>query len=376
MASQQKNDEHGFDDGPGSNVVTQDPGDGVVTSTTPNASSGISSHDTVTLTPDPLIDVPATAQRNVDFESNWDTGGPVGPIGGNPNVDYYKGGMLGIPNIEDENAQPHTREVTDPELVQNQLSSLLNSDSKYMQDARRQGLEQANALGGLGGTVGTGASMTSALRAALPIAQQDAATFTKVASENMAALNQFAQLNHQRATQLALGQMDSNTRIMTANISASSQLAATKLQTATQRDIAWLDSQTKQKVTQMQGAIQARLAKNQFEYNKILTDMEVAGRLTQTQMQGEYNLAGVALQGEWGMAQQEQINAMQRETNYTTQASALYDGYLNRLAELNGIEMDDAARERAIDTITEGAKASYELLNSLYPELEPIEFDW
>ena len=262
-----------------------------------------------------------------DFEGNWDTGGPIEGMAGDPNVDYYKGNMLGIPEIEDENAQAHTREVTDPELVKNQLSDLLNSNSKYMQDARRQGLEQANAMGGLGGTVGTGASMTAALRAGLPIAQQDAATFAKTASENMQALNQFSQLNHQRATQLALGQMDSNTRIMTSNISASANIAQTKLQTAAQRDIAWLDSQTKQKVTQMQGAIQARLAKNQFEYNKILTDMENAGRLAQTNMQGEYGLANTALQGEWNMAQQEQMNQMQRETNYTTQASALYDGY-------------------------------------------------
>jgi hypothetical protein len=315
-------------------------------------------------------------QGSPDFESDWDVGGPITGMQGDPNVSYYEGGQIRAGNIEDENAQPHTRDVTEPELVQNQLSNLLNSNSKYMQDARRQGLEQANALGGLGGTVGTGASMTSALRAALPIAQQDAATFTKVASENMQALNQFSQLNHQRATQLALGEMDSNTRVMTANISASASLAQTRLQTAAQRDIAWLDSETKQKITQMQGAIQARLAKNQFEYNKILTDMEVSGRLAQTQMQGEYNMANTQVMGEYNLAQQEQVNAMQRETNYTTSATGLYQGYLDRIAALNGMEMDDAARERAIASITEGAKSSYSLLNSLYPELDPIVFDW
>lgn len=63
--------------------------------------------------------------------------------------------------------------------VQGQLSSLLSQDSAYMQEARRSGQEQAAARGMLNTSMAAGASQREALKAALPIAQQDAQTFAQ-----------------------------------------------------------------------------------------------------------------------------------------------------------------------------------------------------
>lgn len=325
-------------------------------------------------TPVTDIDVPVTATR-IPFQSKWGYPDDIGTAGKNPQVAYDTGGGLLTPNFADDQSAAVTREVQPEELVSNQLTGLLGSDSKYIQDARRQGLEQSNAMGGLGGTLGVGAAQTSATRAALPIAQQDAATYMQTAKDNMQALNEFQQLNHQRATQMALGEMDSSTRLNTANINASASLAATKLQTAAQRDIANLDNRTKMAVTEMQGTIQARLADNQFRYNQILNDAQYAAELAKTQMQGEYGLAGEALASEWDARIQSEINALNRESTYTSLMTTAYDGYLNRLSELNGQEMDDAARTRAAASIAQGTTAMFDLLAELYPDVPPIEFN-
>ena len=42
--------------------------------------------------------------------------------------------------------------------------------------------------------------------------------------------------------------------------------------------------------------------------------------------------------------------------------------------KLNGIEMDDAARERAQKAIWEGFDGQTKLLEALYPDVAPIQF--
>lgn len=70
------------------------------------------------------------------------------------------------------------RVVTPQELVANQLASLLDGNSAYIQNARRRGAEYSNSRGLLNSSIGAGASQRAAIEAGLPIASQDAATFT------------------------------------------------------------------------------------------------------------------------------------------------------------------------------------------------------
>ena len=303
------------------------------------------------------------------------------PIPGVPETDYYAGD--GGPNVTTDPGDgtgttvlnpdgsvrlgavdPTTREVQPGELVEERLSGLLGSDSKFIQDARRQGLEQANALGGLGGSVGAGASMQAAIRAGLPIAQADAATMTAAAAQNMDALNNFGQLNLQRATQLELTQIDARTRQQITQIGTSAQMAAARLQSANQRDIAFADNATKLQMAEMSGQIQDRLARFQFEYNSMLLDQETTGKLQNTALSGKYSL------------EQMEINRrMNEELAYLGMVTGSYDTFMERIANLNGLEMDDAARQRATGTIVQGYKNIIDLINSMYPDRDPIRYD-
>lgn len=264
---------------------------------------------------------------------------------------------------------PETREVQGEELVSEQLSGLLNSDSKYMQDARRQGLEQSAAMGGLGGTAAAGAAMQAAIRAGLPIAQANAQAYQAAATENLAALNQYAQLNLNRATELEMGNLSAQTSIRNTAMSNNASIAMKKLESATQRDISMLDADTKLRSQEMAGQIQARMESFQYQYNSLLNDQKAFNDLLQTQMQGEYGLADTELRGQWEAAMKERQDKLQRESTANQLYSLTYDGYMNRLADLNGSDMDNNAKNAAIQAITDGAKAMFTMIQGLYPDL-------
>ena len=325
-------------------------------------------------------------------------------VPGVPDYPYYSGqGMLANPVTGEQggptgtasriNADgsitlgdvgPHQRTVQPEELTSEQLSSLLASDSKYMQDARRQGLEQANAMGGLGGTAGIGASMTAALRAGLPIAESDAQAYRTAATENLAALNQFSQLNLQRASQLELMQLDNNSKLVLSQINASVTMATAKLNSATQRDISKLDAETQLRVQEMAGDIQATMAGINYAYTVRLNDQMAAINMALTQTQGEYGLEGTRIGGAYDI-QGAEINAaanlanleanreMQRQSDHANMVTNGFNQYTTLLQSANGMPMDDPGRARAIATAESFIENYMAMVRAQYPEYYPEE---
>jgi len=86
------------------------------------------------------------------------------------------------------------RQVTPDELVANQINQLLNSNSAYMRNARQRGNEQAASRGLLNSSIAAGTSQRAAIEAALPIASQDAATYTNAADRTFDAMSQIRQM--------------------------------------------------------------------------------------------------------------------------------------------------------------------------------------
>jgi hypothetical protein len=252
------------------------------------------------------------------------------------------------------------REVQPDELVENRLAGLLSGNSKYIRQARLQGLEHG---GGLGGTAGIQAAVGEAIRNGLPIATADAQAFRDAAAQNMDALNKFGLANIQRQTQLQLGNLDAATRVKTTHMNNTTQTAIARLQNATQRDIANLDASTKVKITQMNGDIQGRLAELAFKNDRLLNDQLHGNKLEQISLGGEYDLE----------RQARELQVAQ-ETNYINTMLASYNGALDRLAAYDGIEMDDNARLRAQASVWEGFDGMNKLIQALYPGVEPINF--
>lgn len=87
-------------------------------------------------------------------------------------------------------AQYQNRQVQDPELVQNQLKGLLNSDSPYIRNARDRGTAFAASRGLMNSAGAAGSAEGAAIDAAMPIAAQDAQTYFQTSAQNMDAANQ------------------------------------------------------------------------------------------------------------------------------------------------------------------------------------------
>jgi len=115
----------------------------------------------------------------------------------------------------------------------------------------------------------------------------------------------------------------------------------------------------------MAGKIQDRLATMQFQFTAMLND---AGYTAD--MQAGWLNNSAALEAE------EMRNQMQRETTYVTTVTNVYDSMMDQLAALNGQEMDANAKQAALNTIVQGARNLYLIINSLYPDVPSIDFDW
>lgn len=131
--------------------------------------------------------VDSNFNSNSGSNSQWGTAGTLGSQGlyqqvAPPRQSQARG-------IQGTDNRAYTRNVTGNELVQNQMQGLMNRGGAYMQNAVRRGLETANRRGLLNSSIAAGSAERSALEAAMPIAQADAATFGRTQSENMESLN-------------------------------------------------------------------------------------------------------------------------------------------------------------------------------------------
>lgn len=85
-----------------------------------------------------------------------------------------------------------TRDVNQPtDTVSGQLTTLLDKNSPYIQQARNMAARQANSRGLINSSIAAGAGEEAAINAALPIAQQDATTYLNQGQTNQAAENRF-----------------------------------------------------------------------------------------------------------------------------------------------------------------------------------------
>jgi hypothetical protein len=242
--------------------------------------------------------------------------------------------------------------VQPEELVSNQLNALLASDSDYIQAARRQGMAQANARGGLGGTLGIGASVAAAIRNGLPIAQADAQAFRDAAVQNMNALNQFALANLEAAVNLDVANIGAEARMYAARLAASAQVSAARIGANARIASAQISADTSMRIAQYQGELQAYMA-----------DL----------MHG-HNLEQIALQQEYGLEDTQMRIDLQWATTGAEMATRAQDRRAQRLLALEGVEMDDAARERAYAAIDAEYQADITFIERLFGV--DFGYDW
>lgn len=135
------------------------------------------------LPPNPQNPVPPTPTTQGSTYQATDTTAALPTTSPIPVMDWQS-------KLAEGNTNPATRSVQDQETVANQLTTLTGGNSKYIRQARQQAGNTASSRGMMMSTMAAGAGERAAIDAALPIAQQDATTYGRTASENMAAQNQ------------------------------------------------------------------------------------------------------------------------------------------------------------------------------------------
>ncbi len=113
----------------------------------------------------------------------------------NPDIPVYAAPETTFENVQ---AQPASTTVNDNATVENRLTGLLSSGSKYIQANEASSLRKSSARGLLNSSIAAGEGQKAAIESALPIAQQDAKLFGDMALQNNKAEND-SSLNNQVA---------------------------------------------------------------------------------------------------------------------------------------------------------------------------------
>lgn len=188
----------------GQNVVAK-LNDGSTFQRTANGRGLITRADGTTIDVGPETDLAQLATQNKGVAEYFGIGRPGGAGGTGSGgllgsaAGSLGGGAGGTGEFSFSSGGAAMRGVRPEDTVKQQLSSLLASDSTYIDQARARALQTANSRGLLNTSLAAGAGAEAAISQGLPIAQQDAATFFKQGLTNQEATNQFSLAAQERA---------------------------------------------------------------------------------------------------------------------------------------------------------------------------------
>lgn len=216
---------------------------------------------------------------------------PVNPLG-NPSLPATS------PVSADE------RQINQPtQTVAGQLTGLLETDSPYITRARTRAAQTANSRGLINSSMAAGAGEAAAIDAALPVAQQDAQTYTQQQYQNQNASNQAKLFNADFGNQTFFRQLDTDNRLKVDQQQQQQQLKLAEMDRDLRLDLAAIDvsqkdyaafsdyiSNTSQQYQVQQTNISTDPGLSVEEKNRALQDLSVTYR---SNMQVMSDLYGV-----------------------------------------------------------------------------------
>ncbi|WP_020409802.1 hypothetical protein [Hahella ganghwensis] len=192
------------------------------------------------------------------------------------------------------------REVNPYSTVSGQLTGLLSQDNPYMKRAEQNALRTANSRGLLNSTMAVGAAHGAAIDAALPIAQQDAATYHDQSKTNQAYSNQSLQYNATNEQNMTLANMDAT--------NTASQFNSTNEQNM---NLANMDSQNQANqfnASNEQNMTQANMD-SENQANQFNAQQQSATSLANAGMENEANQFNQAMQADFYNQDQQRMHA-------------------------------------------------------------------
>lgn len=211
-------------------------------------------------------------------------------------------------------------QVDTPQTVAGQVKNIIDTNSPLMQQAETSAKQAANSRGLLNSSLAVGAGQDAVIRAALPIAQQDAGTFANSAQYNADTTNTANRFNASNEQQVGLinaeaqnqaGQFGAQQKNAMATTQAQLEADTNRLnvQQANTMVINQLDQANKIQLADIQATYQNQMQANQgssalFDQtmaaiNNIQqsTTMDAATKQASTDQQVQLLKAGLSLQG-------------------------------------------------------------------------------
>lgn len=225
---------------------------------------------------------------NNSYQGNWS-------YGQQPGGNNYPAGIYGVGTGGSGTA---VGTVTPDQLTSNQLTGLLNQNSPYIQQARQQAINQANARGAMNSSIAAGNAQGAAIQAALPIAQQDANTYSN----------------------LQLSNLDNLSKIQSANIGANAQVQSAAASAGGQIGAAQIGADS---------ALQRQREDLAYEGEQAGLNRSFTQGMTQQQYQNQLGLSNQGYLNQYGLNQQQNM------FNYGAQSALSNQGYLQNSALSN-----------------------------------------
>ena len=151
--------------------------------------------------------------------------------------------------------------------VQEQVKSIIGEDSALMQQARQKATQEMNARGLVNSSIAVGAGQQAVIAQALPIAQQDAQTYTNAATNTANQQNAASQFTAGAQNTVGLANAQQQNAALANNQQAAVQLINTRMQQEAQVALANLDTQTRMQLSTMDTQTRQLLQTNQSASN-------------------------------------------------------------------------------------------------------------
>lgn len=244
------------------------------------------------------------------------------PTQATPTPSNYKTGLENLslnapPTATYTPATPVTAEVKPNQTAAWQLEQILGKDHPYIKQARLAGERYAASRGMVNSTIAGGASEAEAIKAALPIATNDANTYRSQALANQDAQNAAINLN----SNLGLDASKANATILQSEVESQRNAETSRgnalLSAETQKLISLADNEVQMQVNQLSNESRERIAQMQIEQGA--SDNELANK---TQAFGSMIGAISQIEANPDLSTSQKNEAINRTVSY-------YEQYMN-----------------------------------------------
>lgn len=192
--------------------------------------------------------------------------------------------------LENKTFDPILSEVdASKETVQGQLQNIFAEGNPLLVQARNRAASAAAGRGMQNSSLAAGAGESALIGQALPIAQQDAATYGNRALANNATQNQYRLAEQAHAQRLDEAKAAGNINAYLTELSAGYERDLATLQGQITKDIHILDAANELVKLATQGDIDSRLMLEKYGFDSSLSAQENLHKLEQLALQGDVN---------------------------------------------------------------------------------------